>query len=438
MQRSFRLLSALFCPVAIGLYLLLATWGGGEGLAARDIRGLVAFAFVALVAEMMAVDFRFGPGKQQPRSSMAFLPFLGMIAIYDPHITLLAVVGVVGASQLLFRRNDLLRAAYNMAQAAITAGVAGFVYHALDRMAGFHFLFSFSIAAAVFFATNILLTGIAISYLKSAAFSGVIAHIATGLRYDFLASPIAAFPVLLYDTYEISILVVVWPLLLIHYFHVSKQQVLDAHTDLIRALVKAIETRDPYTSGHSVRVSTLATLIAKDLGLPVAAVRTIETAALLHDIGKIDPAFSEVLRKPFELSADERTLIQTHAAKGASMLQGLRSVHPEVVQAVHHHHERFDGNGYPAGIAGSDIPLAARIIMLCDSVDAMLSDRPYRKALSIADVHAELARCAGSQFDPAVVNVVVKHGTLAKAVALLSDDVYPPSAETYARHKVAS
>jgi putative nucleotidyltransferase with HDIG domain len=424
MSRSFILPVAIFVPIVGALYMWLATAGVDSGLTSRDWVGLAAFVFVALVAEMMAVDFRFGGGTQQPRASMAFLPFLGTVAIYEPAVALLTVAGVVGISQLLVRRNSLLRAVYNMAQAGITAGLAGVVYNAMLSTSGL--LLAFFAAATVFFATNILLAGAAISYLKQASFGSVIAHIASGLRYDFLASPIAIFPVLLYDSYEASILVIVLPLLLFHYFHLSKQQVLDAHTDLIRALVKAIETRDPYTSGHSVRVATLAQLIARDLGLSSATVRTIETAALLHDVGKIDPSFADVLQKPFDLSDGERALIQTHAAKGASMLQSLRSVNPQVVKAVLHHHERYDGNGYPDGIVGEDIPIAARIIMLCDSVDAMLSDRPYRKALSIPAVSAELHRCAGSQFDPRMVEAVLRNGTLNRAAELLSTDLDNP------------
>jgi putative nucleotidyltransferase with HDIG domain len=421
MSRSFTLPVTVFVPIAGALYFWLASGGGEPSLASRDWVGLAAFVFVALVAEMMAVDFRLGVGTQQPRASMAFLPFLGIVAIYEPAVALLTVAGVVGISQLLVRRNNVLRAVYNMAQAGITAAVAGVVYNVMLPTSGV--LLAFAAAATVFFTTNIVLAGAAISYLKQTSFGSVIAHIASGLRYDFFASPLAIFPVLLYDTYEVSIIFVVLPLLLFHYFHLSKQQVLDAHTDLIRALVKAIETRDPYTSGHSVRVATLAQLIARDFGLPSAAIRTVETAALLHDVGKIDPSFAEVLQKPFDLSDEERLLIQTHASKGASMLQSLRSVNPQIVKAVLHHHERYDGNGYPDGIVGEDIPIAARIIMLCDSVDAMLSDRPYRKALSISAVSAELHRCAGSQFDPRIVETVLRNGTLKRAAELLSTDL---------------
>jgi putative nucleotidyltransferase with HDIG domain len=216
--------------------------------------------------------------------------------------------------------------------------------------------------------------------------------------------------------------VIVFPLLLFHHFHVSKQQYLDAHKDLLRALVKAIETRDPYTSGHSVRVATMAREIAKNLRLPGRRVDKIETAALLHDIGKIDPLYSNVLRKPHDLTAEERLLIQTHAVRGADLLADLQSVDAEVTLAVRHHHERFDGRGYPSGLVGDEIPLAARIIMLCDSVDAMLSDRPYRKALSVATVQKELLKCAGTQFDPDIVSIVLKHDTLLTAAALTAPE----------------
>jgi putative nucleotidyltransferase with HDIG domain len=421
MNRSFGLLTALAAPVALALFLCLLIPDWGVAFGTRDVGGLVAFICVAVFSEMRSVDFRFGTGKQQPRSSMAFLPFLGMIAIFSPPISVTVVVSVITISQLLLRRNDLLRAAYNMSQAGVCAALAAAVYHGLPIG-----LAAFPLAAIIFFAANIILSAMAIAYIKREAVRSVLAQIMgpnlANLKYDFLASPIAAVPVLLYDLTEFGILVIVFPLLLFHHFHVSKQQYLDAHKDLLRALVKAIETRDPYTSGHSVRVASMAREIAKNLRLPGRRIDKIETAALLHDIGKIDPLFSNVLRKPHDLTAEERLLIQTHAVRGADLLADLQSVDPEVTLAVRHHHERFDGRGYPSGLVGDQIPLAARIIMLCDSVDAMLSDRPYRKALPVATVQKELLKCAGTQFDPEIVSIVLKHDTLLTAAALTAPD----------------
>jgi putative nucleotidyltransferase with HDIG domain len=417
MNRSFGLLTALAAPAALALFLCLLILDWGVTFGTRDIGGLVAFICVAVFSEMRAVDFRFGTGKQQPRSSMAFLPFLGMIAIFSPPISVAVVVSVVAISQLLLRRNAFMRAAYNMSQAGVCAALAAALYHGLPIG-----LAAFPLAAIIFFAANIILSALAIAHIKGEAVRSVLAQIVgpnfANLRYDFLASPIAAVPVLLYDLTEFGILVIVFPLLLFHHFHVSKQQYLDAHKDLLRALVKAIETRDPYTSGHSVRVATMARDIAKNLRLPGRRIDKIETAALLHDIGKIDPMYSNVLRKPHDLTGEERLLIQTHAVKGADLLADLQSVDAEVTLAVRHHHERFDGRGYPSGLVGNQIPLAARIIMLCDSVDAMLSDRPYRKALTVPTVQKELLKCAGTQFDPEIVAIVLKHDTLLTAAAL--------------------
>jgi putative nucleotidyltransferase with HDIG domain len=212
--------------------------------------------------------------------------------------------------------------------------------------------------------------------------------------------------------------IVLLPLLLIRYSYLSKLQLENANQDLLSVLVKAIETRDPYTSGHSMRVATLARMIAEDLSLGRKRIAEVERAALLHDIGKIDLIYASLLRKPYDLSIEERSLIQTHATKGADLLESLSSVSPEVILGVRHHHERYDGTGYPAGLSSHSIPIAARIIMLCDSIDAMLSDRPYRAALSVTRVRAEIVRCSGAQFDPEIVQVILQRNTLERAVIL--------------------
>lgn len=420
MQRSFVLPIAIAGPLAAGVYALAYTQGIGPEFESRDVLGLAAFIFVALVAEGMAVDFRLGSGKQQPHASMAFLPFIGILAVFSPQVAVPTVAGVLAFSQVFARRNGLARATYNVLQGAATVGIAGLAYHSVSHLMT---PIPFFVGAVVFFAANIALAGVTIAYLKGTSLPSVVTHIASGLKYDALASPIAFFPVALYDTLEPIVIVILLPLLLFHRFHISKQQLLDTHTDVIRVLIKAIETRDPYTSGHSIRVSTMAQLIAVDMGLSRANVRLVYKAALLHDIGKIDPVFQEVLQKPYSLTPEERALIETHAEKGATTLRALKSVEPEVVQAVLHHHERYDGKGYPHGISGDQIPVAARIIMLCDSVDAMLSDRPYRKALTVEAVHDELERCSGTQFDPDIVRTVLSNGTLERAVALLSVDL---------------
>lgn len=429
MQRSFAGVVLVLTPIAGLVYGSLHTRNWGAPLTVAEVNGLIAFVSVAVLAEMFAVDFSAAPG-QRSKSSLAFLPFLGVIALFPPPVAALAVAGVVAFSQIVIRRTDFYRYVANSSSALLTSSVAAVVHHGVFLWLGgtaFATTAAFAVMAVAFLAGNLLISACGLAYVRATPVRVLLSQIAgpngSNLRYDLLATPIAIVPVLLYGMSTVlGVLVIVLPLLLINYSYVSKIQVIEANKDLLRALVTAIETRDPYTSGHSERVAALAKRIAIAMGMPFRKVNEIETAALLHDIGKIQPIFSEVLRKPHSLTQAERELIQTHAARGAEFLSGLSTVPKVVIEAVMHHHERFDGLGYPSGIAGRDIPLAARIIMLCDSVDAMLSDRPYRRALPLAVVKTELANHAGSQFDPAIVEVVLRHSVLDAAGSLVDAD----------------
>jgi diguanylate cyclase (GGDEF)-like protein/putative nucleotidyltransferase with HDIG domain len=170
------------------------------------------------------------------------------------------------------------------------------------------------------------------------------------------------------------------------------------------SLARAVDTRDAYTGSHSQRVAHLSGLIAERLGVPPEQIELAKLAGSLHDLGKLAIP-EEILRKPGSLSDAERVVLERHPQIGYRMLESL-GVDP-VAQWVLHHHERWDGSGYPDGLAGEKIPLGARIIFVADAYDAMTSDRVYRRSLSRAEALAELERCAGSQFDPAVVAVFV-------------------------------
>lgn len=171
-------------------------------------------------------------------------------------------------------------------------------------------------------------------------------------------------------------------------------------------LARAIEARDPYASGHAARVSTFAEVVAARLGWDDDQLEVLRIGAALHDIGKL--AISEhILRKPGPLDESELAEVRAHPEEGARMV-GLIGTMPAAMPAVLHHHERWDGRGYPAGHAGERIPAEARILAVVDAFDAMTTDRPYRRALSEKAAIAELRRCAGTQFDPEVVDVFVE------------------------------
>ena len=167
------------------------------------------------------------------------------------------------------------------------------------------------------------------------------------------------------------------------------------------SLARAVDSRDAYTGSHSDRVATLAAEIATQFGLPADEVELTRLAGSLHDLGKLAIP-EEILRKPAALSDAERLVLERHPQIGYRMLESL-GVDP-IARWVLHHHERWDGQGYPDGLEGDRIPLGARIIFVADAFDAMTSDRLYRAALSYDEAIAEVERCAGSQFDPDVAN----------------------------------
>jgi len=170
---------------------------------------------------------------------------------------------------------------------------------------------------------------------------------------------------------------------------------------IVRTLSKAIDAKSHWTAGHSERVTEIALDIGRRMGLDEDALATLELAGLLHDIGKLG-TYEAILDKPGGLTDEELAAIRLHTVKGAEILAPIKQM-KGIVPLIRHHHEFFDGGGYPDGIRGEEIPLMARIITVADTVDAMSADRPYRKGMPMNVIIEELKRCSGRQFDPAVV-----------------------------------
>ena len=170
----------------------------------------------------------------------------------------------------------------------------------------------------------------------------------------------------------------------------------------IQSLARTIDKMDRYTSGHSERVARYAVNLARWLGLPEDQIDIVRHSALMHDIGKVGCVLN--LNKPGKLTQSEYEIFKKHPSYGKDILDPIKFLQP-VVPGVHLHHERWDGRGYPLGLAGKDIPLIARIIAVADTYDAMTSDRAYRRALPHEVTVNELERCSGSQFDPDIAGV---------------------------------
>jgi len=188
----------------------------------------------------------------------------------------------------------------------------------------------------------------------------------------------------------------------------------------VRALAAAIDAKDPYTRGHSERVARYAVSIARAMELPPEEVRKVRLSALLHDVGKIG-IDDRILRKPTALTDEEFEVMKTHPAKGAAIMSAIPQL-ADVVPGMKHHHEKWEGGGYPDGLKGEEIPLLARIVSVADTFDAMTTTRPYQKAMQITYVINRIQSLAGTRFDRRITDVLVK--------AYQNGDLLPATADT--------
>jgi putative two-component system response regulator len=188
--------------------------------------------------------------------------------------------------------------------------------------------------------------------------------------------------------------------------NVRFQKVTVNYLDFLKVLIFLLESKEPYTKGHSERVSLYSEMIAQDLLLSHEQKEDLQIATLLHDIGKI--GLSNSLLEKNRLTYNDFLYIRQHPIKAVNLIEPL-AFSPTITSAIRHHHERWDGKGYPDGLSGEQIPILSRIIALADSFDAMTSDRPYRKALSPKKVHEEIEKNSGIQFDPQIATMFLKH-----------------------------
>ena len=342
--------------------------------------------------------------------------------------------GTIAAAATLLTQitsgNTILKSVFNVSQRILAVVVAATIYgwlggnfppeylspdSAFLSPAGQKDLGLFTVLALGYFLTNSVLVSLAVSLSSERAFREVWSLNTRGvLGWDLGASLISVLVAWLYVQFDLwlgfgslGLVGVVVPMVAVRHVYGLYHQLEHSGQELLQVMVKAIEARDPYTSGHSVRVSEMSRAVAVELGLPAREIEQVETAALLHDVGKIHEEFAPLLRKEGRLTDEETALMQTHSTKSADLVGIISKFQGFIHESVRHHHERWDGQGYPDGLSGKGIPLGARIILIADTIDAMTTDRPYRKRLPLEVVIAELQKCKETQFDPALIDVVV-------------------------------
>lgn len=390
------------------LPLLIAIFGG-DGLKQTrwDWWGIAVWFALLLAAEALPV-----PLPRGGTMTVASILDIGAMLLFGPWIAGALDLLTALPAQMAILRNRPGASALNAGLYASTTVVAGSAYLAAGGTLGVpnlaHDLVPALLAGSLYYALN---TGWVSLILGARARESALTiwrqHFRDGLPQHALSLGFG----LLFAQVRVGaglpgVLLLALPLLFARYALRLYADLRDDLVSFVRALSAALDAVDPYTHDHSVRVAEYSVRVARHMGLPAAEVETIRYAALVHDIGKIAQR-PDVIRKPSDLSDEERRLMRRHPEAGAKIIGQIRAL-GDAARMVRTHHWRPDGKGYPAGLSEADVPLGARIIHVCDAFDAMTSDRPYRKGLPIERALAEIRRHAGAQFDEEIVEALIQ------------------------------
>lgn len=394
--------------IYVGVLLLLAVGAGLVGLAGADVSdpwALAALLALTLVLSNMAIELPFAVSL-----SLTFAPIFAGILQAGPLGG--AILGVAAAVSLqeIREHKPLVLILGNVSQLFLAGLLAGWVYVALGgSMMQTGQLLSPSLrqgllapvlAVLVFFVVNLLLVGMSV-VLRSGAGPREALRILNPGSYWISLLVLALLGYVM--AYLIGISSWIGVLLLVLPFLAARRtfrvyvELSEAYVSTVRSLVTAIEAKDPYTRGHSERVAVYARQLGERLALPRADMDLLERAALLHDVGKIGIEL-DTLTSPAQLAAEEVRAIRQHPVIGSELVGDVEFL-ADAVPIVRHHHERFDGAGYPDGLIGEEIPPLARLMAVVDSYDAMTSDRAYRTRMTEEQALVEIARVAGTQLD---------------------------------------
>jgi len=389
----------------------------GPPLDRSTLLALALLSALAIIAELLGFFL-----SSSAKGSIAFIPYLAAVLIVPSWATVVSAVAVKLAAELL-RGAQPIKVVFNVSQHAVATAFAIAVYLGLGGTSLLEQLDlglaavtvtsglpALGALAASFIANGILVTGV-IAINTNRQFHDVIREtFLPSLGLDLLATPVVFIFAWVYARYGPIAASALWvPILGLRQLNKTNAELDRMNQELLQLMVKSIEARDPYTSGHSRRVERFARQIARAIGLSSATVNRVSQAALLHDVGKINEKYAPILLKPDKLTPAEWEIMQQHPADGAELVSTMSQLH-DLVPSIRHHHERWDGRGYPDGLAGEQIPLASRIIALADTVDAMTSERPYRPPLTYEQVKHELIRGRGTQFDPEIVDRLILNG----------------------------
>lgn len=408
----------VFLSVLVAIALAAVTAAAWPEQSDVPIATLVVLAVVAASAEKLRIAHPNGA-----YTSFAFWPLTAAIFLCPSWVAVLTATIASIAMQLLARR-IFIKAIFNVAIAALSASIAvaifrmlgGEAFPALDDVSWLTSAVRTSRVdgiPAVFglLGYNVVQTCAVAGVLALAEEKNFVAVWKADFRHTF-AVALLSIPIIPWFAWQIThagiligllpaaVLVGIWALLV-------KQSELDrTHQDLLTLMVSSIESRDPYTSGHSQRVQKYSMIIGRALGMNVAELERLGIAALLHDVGKAHPKHTGWLKKPGALTKDEVLVMQEHPVDGANLVAVAKTL-GDIVQPILHHHENWDGSGFPKLLVGTGIPLFSRVIRVADAIDAMTTTRPYKAKKNPEQVLVELEAYCGTWFDPQIITTLL-------------------------------
>lgn len=366
---------------------------------------ILFFTVIAMLAEYLSV---FLPAGGQ--ITVAFPISFVIILVYGPAVAILVeILSVIW--EIFKKRGNWYKTLFNAAQYSLSSGLAGVVYISSGGVVGTQNIINYLLPAALCALTycfiNLFLVTCVISLDSGMQITKVYRINIKDIIPSYLAeAPMGFIMAIIYVHIGIlGILLFFFPLLLARQSFELYTRMRKIYLDTIRTLAATIDAKDPYTLGHSERVSHLAVQLARKLDFAETEIEYLEYAAILHDIGKIGIE-DRILGKKDRLTDEEYDKIKEHPVIGASIIGSIEFLQ-KCSQTVLHHHERYEGGGYPHGLKGEEIPRTARLLAVVDAYDAMNSDRPYRKKLSENDILEEIERESGKQFDPAIARTFI-------------------------------
>ena len=372
--------------------------------------GLAAFLILAVLSEGYPLSVPMG----NAAIGMSGTIYWALIVLFSPFWA--AGVAFLGflISDFLVKRKAPAKALFNSAQVGISSLLASLMFVAIKGEPGLavdlSFFLAFSAAVLTYWLTNTWLVSIGAWAMYGEPPHRFWQHnFQWAFVYELTSAPIALAVALAYqELWLVGLLLLALPILMIRLAYSQYLELKKTYRETVRTLVKIIEMHDPYTAGHSDRVAIYSRRLCEAVRLSTKETERIELAAYLHDLGKIHLDLSGIVRKEGKLTEEERRLVRLHSVVSADLANQVSHFRGEIEAMIRHHHENWDGSGYPHGLRGEEIPLGARIILLSDAFDAMTTSRVYRSALDLSYVKAEFRKFAGSQFDPNLVPIFLE------------------------------